>query len=820
MRTVGLIIRHVVVAVVAIAAFAVVASFNMVVGVALMLAYSGWTIVRACRHDLPLNGFTCLLPAVMSLVCLGLQVAVFPPLTGSYVLVGGVAGIGLGIFLGRSHRVFIQQRTVYARSTSAYAAIWVLAHGATQILGLLDAGDIFDPAFGLNSLASLAMATLHVALLWRSGFFRGRAARLRRSPASATVSFVVTLVLLMPMLGVAPAFALYPVKSAREAVSLALQPRDFGRYAEMREIPWRDVLAAQPGGTALTALGPGSRIDTAANAYRTQVGPNLWLYSGLALTYARPTTGIARDIQYAVTGVAARTTVNLVQAARRVDPNLKQFNAQVIDCGTHCIEIITECHYLAIKNHNDWDIVLSLALTTRAPVFGAEPEDPLPATCLPHGIPNAGRRLVQLVEQRLAQMDYQGSVSSGTPGDPASTAAVLAALLQVLAGIGMIGARAVAQSAALAAASQIAASTGRIGATGAIPVVAGSGSSALAHVDAAAATPPTTPVGTRILDGDAAVAWLKNNDYLTPDGRRGDKFISFMQSMPSEAAPGLQAFAGDLDSRGNPFGHFAIVVTDEAPPPFIESPPPAEPAPTTEPPAAPEPPEPGPPEATGPSMIELRDRWRAQARELEQRIDHKRQRMEVLKDQLHKLEHEYNIARYAACSDAVIDCIDLFAGTVLDKLQSKTVSGAWWKELIKGTLKDGIRQLIGYTQTGELKSPDLLQRVIDSYGVKTNAPPGGAFKQFLQNTMEKSDRLKPAGNLLGVGEEVTAIYTNTVDNMQKTARLRSQINTYASEHRELERDVGMLQDDYQGKKSSADRIDGDIARMSRPRRTT
>jgi archaellum component FlaC len=111
----------------------------------------------------------------------------------------------------------------------------------------------------------------------------------------------------------------------------------------------------------------------------------------------------------------------------------------------------------------------------------------------------------------------------------------------------------------------------------------------------------------------------------------------------------------------------------------------------------------------------------------------------------------------------------------------------------------------------------VLQRLFDSYGVQKKKPPGGAYKQWLQNILEKDLGSKFLSDLLGMGEDVYSIATDTVENMEKSERLRSQINTYASEYRELDSDVAHLMDDYNGIKASVDQLEGDIARMKRPR---
>jgi hypothetical protein len=820
---VGSIIRHVLTAIVVMAVLMLVASVSALIGTLLMLAYSGRAVVRAYRQDLPLTRVTCLLPVTMAVGCFALQLMAFAPSNAAFVLMGAVAGAGIGIILGRSHKVFAREGLIYARQTSTYLVFWVLINIATQLSGMVGWRDVADLALASGALMTATVATLHVMLLYRSGSVQAAFAAERRTGVS---SWLLALLAVTAALAFthAPTYAQYAVAGVRDALNLVLQPGDFGPPVTVREVPWREAIERQSRlpSSVLAALGIGTRWETAANVYSAQLGPTLGLQSNLVLFYAPSTIELLRDLQYVAVRGMARSWVALGQEWERSDPGHRQYNPRAADCGEHCTEITYECGYLAVRSTGNWHAIFLLTLYTAPPagVFGAEPGDPAPEICAQIQVPDWGRRLFGLIDQRLGQLDYQGSVASSITGDPASMAGIVGALLQLLAAIGSAGAAAAAQSAA--AIVQGAASRAAQAA-------------ATAHFGTTPATGTARPAatqtltGTRILDGDKAVAWLKEHHYLKPNGERDDRFTGFMNSLPSESRPGLQTFAGDIDPQGNPTGFYAIVVTDVPIEPEPEPPPPPPPPPTIVwPPNSEEPPspEPGP---TGPSATQLRDRWRTQEQELKQQIDHKRQRMTELKDTLTKLEHEYNITRYAACSDAVIDALDVavqialktsesLAETALNRLDTNKVSGAWWKELIKGGIKEFFRQAIRYAETGEskLERPELIKRLLDCYGVKKDAPPGGALKQWLLNILEKKTGSKEISNV-GFGEDFFSIYKDTVENMEKSERLRSQINTYASEYRELDSDVADLTDDYSKVKAWADLAERDIAGMRKPR---
>lgn len=330
----------------------------------------------------------------------------------------------------------------------------------------------------------------------------------------------------------------------------------------------------------------------------------------------------------------------------------------------------------------------------------------------------------------------------------------------------------------------------------------------------------STQTGTQILSGDAALNWLQRNNYLNPDGTFSQHYWTDFHNRPhsTPTGPGLQGVA---DNRDAPDGDIAIIISEEQPtkeplplPDPMDDPveltepkePPVEPP--KEPPVEP-PKEPVTPPVKGPTMTELRDRWRNKERELKREMDRKRRRQNELGNKIKHLEHEYDIARHSAVSNGVVECADIFAGLILKKFGTSSVSGAWWKALIKGTLKKSIRNLIRYRETGRWRNLNILQRIIDSYGIKKGAPPSAALKQWMQNVLGSTNDLgvKALGESLGHVENMTSLYSDTKKSMETTARLRTQINSYRQEYRQIGSFLEHAKDDHAGLKSAADEAD-------------
>lgn len=549
----GALVKWLVISAIAVVVSVAVMGISPILGVSLMLVFSGFMIVRTSRRDMPLNRVTALLPGAMALFCYVLQLAVAGIDDPTGPLVGVVVGLPVGWLIGRSHRIYVKDRQVFAHRTSGTILLWVLTYLVSQGATLIGLRQIAAVALGLGGFSTVVVVVLSVMLFQRAA----RLAPRRGAPIGATASW-----LLLAGLAAALAAAPLPDVRARAAVTVGNALEGLTYIVQHMSAP----LPQTVGPSAKDISGTqGMTADSSAasvifkGGQQTEVVENAFV--SVMLAYAPALEGRQQRI---IGEMLADTKCQAVSAPA---------NALIAICeGSNFPE-----NFFVTVLEGKWSAQVAVGLpgginTNRAQVrqtaINVSVEVARLMGDLVYGSGSGGivRPIVPVGTDFGDMVNRIVSVLTGGGHipDEALAAGVAAAVAQLLAGIGMAVATAAAQAAAAAAqaaATQAAASGG----------------------------------GTRILDGDAALAWLRDHGYIKPDGQHTDRFDDFTRSLPSEAAPGLQGYAGDIDGNGNPSGEIAIVVDDEAPPPDDLGPPeePVEPEPPVEPETPPE--EEGPP---------------------------------------------------------------------------------------------------------------------------------------------------------------------------------------------------------------------------------
>jgi hypothetical protein len=777
---------------VAIAASVALMAVSPPLGALAMLAFSSFLVVRSTRQDTVLNRFTALLPGAMALLCFLLQMAV----SGSGDLAWPLAGLAVGLvpgwLLGRGHRVYEKDGLLFAHKTSSYVLVWAVSYLLTQGAALFGLREIADFGLALSGFSTGMLATLSVLLLLKCRTPGGGAPRTAFTSMWIAAAFAPLL-----LAGASIAVIAATVGTAKEAAIVAVQESDIGGGAFRLTTNDRRIREME-GGIRQIVSSP----DWGITGFQMDQGDRSTVAIVFAVHFAD--TAERNALYFKITGDGDWQSCGdgcMIAAYDAVGSGVL-----VVDHWLLFVQADRRSGGFPLSSDENRQYLRNLvwnALSKAAPRLrniqlggGSSGSPPQPSTppsyTPPPAMPSPG-------------LDGIGNALSGAgySGD-AVAAGVAAAIAQLLAGMGLAAATAAAQSAA-AAAAQAAAQT-------AAPVPG--------NLD-------YMPSGNRVLDGARAEQWLKDNDYLDKTGAPTDKFRDFLNAPHSETAPGLQGYAGDIDDDGNPVGHYAITVPGEDEPrrtkPDDEPKKPDKPEKREEPekPQEPKEQEPEPekqPEKLEepPTLTQLRDKWRAEERQLKEKIDHKRRRrMEV--DRLREtLNHVYNIKRRGAVTDSAVDLLDLWMSYIVRKNSSKpgSVKGAWVKSFVKGMLKGGIRKLIAYQETGEFQTPSIVKPAKGAIGIKPGSLPDGAYKQYLQNKLQKRGA-KNLGDDLGAAADLANIYKDNVDSAEKVGFLRSRVNTLDSESRELTSEINHLKDDYDVAKNAADDADKDIAAMRR-----
>jgi hypothetical protein len=573
---VGALIRSIILSVVILGVSLLVMSASPTLGVILMLVYAGYTLVRSSRKDTPLNILTAVLPGGAALACYLLQLGVSGIDDPIWPFAGAAIGLLPGWLLGRSHRIYLKGRQPFAHRTSRTILIWVLAYLISQGAMLLGLQQVTAIALGLGAFSTAMVVTLSAMLLRKTLMLRVRGP----AAAGAVVASWGALIALAAGLALTAlpqsrAHAATVVADAFEA--LLYVTRNISAPLPQVDGPRRTSFPRD------IQVPPGFPASVASVQYLTSQRPASVVTVGLSYFPPPASTGVG-----SVAGLPPEWNCRILSGAppgARItlcgSDNTGRFNAQaVMRKGNWRAEVYV---YLAGEPRGVQAQAEQMATTVATQIArllgdvrhvsesgGLAPPSPLGPQDLPRDLDIA-------LDQIRSMLTGTGQYSQD-----AIAAAMAAALIQLLAGMGLAAASAAAQAAAAAA--------------------------------QAALDQATSAQATRVLDGQDAIDWLsdKRRGFLDPSGNATGDFRAWLSLTHSSANPTqLLGFAGDLDNNGNPTGHFAIVVADGGTPPPqptslgqpVEPESPTEPEPPPLQPEEPPPPEkPEPPDTPRPPV--------------------------------------------------------------------------------------------------------------------------------------------------------------------------------------------------------------------------
>ena len=156
--------KSLVVAAIVIAISIAIMFVNETAGIILMMLYSAWMVVKSSNKEMPLNKFTAVLPAVMSLAVFFIMLALVRTQDGEIAFIGIALGVVHGWLMARGHNVYKKNGVVYAKRTFLYVFIWAVSILFTQGSTLFGMREITSFGSFLNGFSTAMMVVLSVIL--------------------------------------------------------------------------------------------------------------------------------------------------------------------------------------------------------------------------------------------------------------------------------------------------------------------------------------------------------------------------------------------------------------------------------------------------------------------------------------------------------------------------------------------------------------------------------------------------------------------------------------------------------------------------------
>jgi len=518
---------------------------SQTIGILIMLLYSSWMVIQSSRKEMPLSKVTALLPGIMSLTCFLFMLWFLGVHDLSMPFTGLVIGLLPGWLMARGHRIYRKNGILYAKRTYFYILIWavsVLFIQGSTLLGLRTT--ITDFGFLLNGFSTAMIMVLSILL-----FIKAVGKQVLVGGSSASIVFLLATV-------IAAGTAMHTV----EASSL----RSGTYVGSMNQNKAHDNHGSDDGKSYVKGGKARVRVNSDGSAdligevgcqvkevkssvvdgnstitYKTQ-------FLQLTTHKRRPelgeTYGTVHVARYKY-GQSAGASPGGFDGSFTGEERETRINKHWQETGIWKIRpasdssfwlILPNCAEEVFYRGNDWWRLYY--------EHGSEPGGESPSA------PDDLESILDKIKQALP--------GNGFP-EEAIAAGLAIALIQLLAGLGMSAAMSAAQetSAAVAAVVQTVVTAG---------TQAASSAAAQSAPQTSAQAPPASNV--TILDGQEAIDWLsdKKNGFFDSAGNPTKRFHNWMDQAPwSPDDSGLLGFAGDLDDKNKPTGHFAIMVVDK-----------------------------------------------------------------------------------------------------------------------------------------------------------------------------------------------------------------------------------------------------------------
>lgn len=705
------------------------------------------SMIQSYKHEWPLHWATILLPAFAAVASFVVQLATFPVGQAvSFLAPAILFGLLLGSLQGRGHRIHLRGTRVMAQRTWLTLVVWTVCFLTTQAAALFNLREIVGLSMAGGAFSTAMVLGLSLVLFSRYRKGRRQVVRLKKAAQLA-----VLLIAFMLPLGL--------------AAPLRLQAQDAQSVAERllldSDLPQRFTINKE--------IGQRLRADTAQELQQ--------LSSQLRQANLTPPRDIGRLASlFDNDPMANMAVLSLVLYEFPSSEDASAFHSLMLKespgsfgswetisgCGDVAVQTMDEWTGFALSARGRW--VIQMIMQYPSNLFITEYDNSYSPDVKRAALEQARTQvlgplagMLRTADSRLpgtavSRRDRSDDDSGYRPGSSESrslpsegTAAAAAGVILLLSG----GAVSIASGAAAAAASALQA--------------------ALSN-----AAQASGEAGTRILSGDEALLWLKDNNFIK-DGQPTDKFTSWQRQLASNETPdtdGLGAMVGnwswgekwgpegqriDLghkDDKGNWVEPEITIVVgggEPQPPSEPEAPPPEEgpgpepefPPEKKEPPPEKESPPPPPEEEPVPPAPDeaCKDDLRT-IHQLESGIDKIKQINQQMQNEINELQRQkYTLAEsWGAC--AVVDGASWVVSEFLILNPIVGLPASALQAAVVNALKNTIRDYFLGDQARPANYGDAMKKGLFFKGLSE------LYKRYIETEMAEFTKLPPSGDPL------------------------------------------------------------------------
>ncbi len=498
---------------------------NQALGIILMMLYSSWMVISSSKKEMPLTKLTALLPGAMSLICF-LAILSFLGVTHPIMpMIGCGAGLIFGFLMTKGHKIYIKKGVVYSQRTLLYISLWVCSILFTQGSTLMGIREIVDFGLLLNGFSATGMVVLSLLLIQKANTL----SRLKNESFHCLSLGLFLAISSLITFQVSHVFNDGTVEAHAANTSSSESGVIIGLCGGAWEASTKKCTNHRDCGTGKCVC---QGIPEAGNPYTGNIccykkkicpGHHATCYNPKGRGYSEYTHMVWDKNEDGTCDICGGVYGALISG--HVYQTYGRYKYILKGNGYHTCKDISD-----ISSHQ-----------------------PTPQ---PNPFPNPDNNSHSSSNYSNRSSNNTNNSSSSSPNhnnythfkntefsDEAAAAGIIAAIIQILLGLGLNGATAVVQ-----------------------PGVSTAMASATRTKEESQENASTT-TSTIMLSGTEALEWMKDpkNGYMNDVGFT-QKFRDFENLLPSQKNPDLQGIAFYHDENGHPIGDFTIIVASDPPP--------------------------------------------------------------------------------------------------------------------------------------------------------------------------------------------------------------------------------------------------------------